>query len=68
MSKPIPTELLNRVYNGKIEDILPKIPDESVDCIFADPDYNVGVTYQGKSYKQPFEEYIAWCIKWSEEC
>ena len=68
MTSEIPRELLNRVYQGKIEDVLPRLPDESIDCIFADPDYNVGVSYQGKSYKRPFEEYIAWCIKWSEEC
>jgi DNA modification methylase len=68
MTSEIPSELLNRVYQGKIEDVLPRLPDESIDCIFADPDYNVGVSYQGKSYKQPFEEYIAWCVKWSEEC
>ena len=68
MNDDIPPELLNHVYEGRIEDVLPRLPDESIDCIFADPDYNVGVSYQGKSYKQPFEEYIAWCVKWSEEC
>lgn len=68
MTGEIPAELVNRVYQGKIEDVLPQLPDESIDCIFSDPDYNVGVYYQGKSYKRPFEEYIAWCVKWSEEC
>lgn len=68
MAVGIPAGLLNRVYEGRIEEVLTKLPDESIDCIFADPDYNVGVSYQGKSYKQPFEEYIAWTVRWSEEC
>jgi len=68
MNDKIPAELLNRVYLGKIEDVLVRLPNESIDCIFADPDYNVGVTYQGKSYKQPFDKYIEWCIEWSREC
>jgi site-specific DNA-methyltransferase (adenine-specific) len=47
---------------------LPKLPDESIDVIFADPDYNVGVKYQGKSYTRNFSDYIDWCVSWAKEC
>jgi len=36
--------------------------------IYADPDYNVGIKYQGKSYTKKFEAYVAWCIEWAKEC
>lgn len=68
MSKDIPSDLLNNIYQGHIEDVLKRLPDNSIDCIFSDPDYNVGVAYQGKSYTRPLDEYISWCIAWSAEC
>ena len=68
MDSKIPEKLLNRLHRGSIFDILPLIPDDSVDCIFADPDYNVGVRYQGTSYTRSFKEYIDECVRWSREC
>ena len=68
MNTAIPSGLLNKVYLGPIEDILPQLPDESIDLIFADPDYNVGVKYQGKSYTKKFDDYIEWCISWAKQC
>jgi site-specific DNA-methyltransferase (adenine-specific) len=64
----VPSELLNHLYRGPIEEVLAKLPDNSVDCIFADPDYNVGVTYQGKNYTVELKEYLKSCINWSKEC
>ncbi len=48
-------------------DILPEIPDESIDCIFSDPDYNVGIRYEGRSYKKKFDKYIDECVSWAKE-
>lgn len=59
---------LNQVFPDKIEKLLVDLEDESVDCIFADPDYNVGVMYQGHSYSKRFATYIADCIGWAKEC
>ena len=39
---------------------------EKFDCIYADPDYNVGIKYGTKYYTKKFDEYIDWCIKWSK--
>lgn len=68
MGTVIPSDLLNKVYLGSIEDILPQLPDDSIDLIFADPDYNVGVKYQGKTYTKKFDDYIDWCINWTKQC
>ena len=68
MSGHVPSKFLNHLFRGPVEKLLPQLPDESVDCIFADPDYNVGVTYQGRSYTTQFEDYLHWCEDWAREC
>lgn len=39
---------------------------ETFDCIYADPDYNVGIRYGNKAYRTQFSDYISWCIEWSK--
>jgi site-specific DNA-methyltransferase (adenine-specific) len=59
---------VDRVFNEDILEVLRKLPDNSVDCIYADPDYNVGIKYNHDvSYTKKFEEYISWCTAWSRE-
>ena len=62
------SKFLDQVYNRDITELLKDIPDKSVDCIYADPDYNAGIKYNRKSYSKPFDDYIAWCISWCQEC
>ena len=59
--------LLDHVFNEDVLDVLRNIPDNSVDCVYADPDYNVGVKYNNVSYTKKFEDYISWCVSWSKE-
>lgn len=40
---------------------------EKFDCIYADPDYNVGIRYGQEGCKKKFEKYIQWCVDWSEQ-
>jgi site-specific DNA-methyltransferase (adenine-specific) len=58
---------VDEVYPGDILDLLGKLPDKSVDCVYADPDYNVGIKYNDVSYTKKFDDYISWCISWSSE-
>lgn len=58
---------LNRVFLKDIMELLKKLPDKSIDMVYADPDYNVGVKYGDKSYTKSFEEYIEWYIELTEE-
>ena len=56
------------IYGDALEE-LKKIPDESVDLIFADPPYNIGKNFDGFIEKwKTEEEYLDWCYKWLELC
>ncbi len=57
----------NQLYEGDILEMLQGLPENSVDMIFGDPDYNVGIDYAGKKYTKNFEEYIDWYIELTKE-
>lgn len=59
---------LNKVYNIDIKELLRQLPDKSVNLVYGDPDYNVGVKYGGKSYTKSFEGYISDYIELASEC
>ncbi|MFA5169371.1 MAG: transcriptional repressor LexA [Candidatus Paceibacterota bacterium] len=59
--------LLNTVFNGDVMDLLRRLPDESVDMVFGDPDYNVGIKYGNNTYTKDFQEYINWYIELAKE-
>ena len=50
---------LNKIYNMDVFDMLKQVDDSSVDLFIADPDYNVGVKYNNKSYTTTFDKYIS---------
>jgi SOS regulatory protein LexA len=58
---------LNKVYLGDVMDLLKKLPDKSVDMVFGDPDYNVGIKYGDKTYTKNFDEYINWYVRLTQE-
>ncbi|UZE93099.1 MAG: transcriptional repressor LexA [Candidatus Nealsonbacteria bacterium] len=58
---------LNKVFFGDIMDLLKDLPDESVNMVFGDPDYNVGIKYGDKTYTKNFNEYINWYIELTKE-
>ncbi len=41
-------------------------PAESVDLIFADPPFNIGVRYESCDDSREHDEYVAWSEKWME--
>lgn len=43
-----------------------RLPHQSVDLVFADPPYNLGVDYGGQATDR-FRAYIEWCRRWFEE-
>lgn len=53
----------NKVFNGDVFDLLDNLPEESVDLVYGDPDYNVGIRYNDKRYTRSFDEYIDWYIE-----
>lgn len=58
---------LNQVFLKDIFDLLKELPDQSVDMVYSDPDYNVGVRYGEKSYTKTFDKYIEWYIGLAKE-
>lgn len=60
-------DYLNKVYNGDIMYVLKDLPDNSVDMIFGDPDYNVGIKYGNNNYTRNFDDYINWYIELTKE-
>lgn len=58
---------LNKVFPGDIMELLKQLPDKSVDMVFGDPDYNVGVKYGDRKYTKSFDDYISWYIELTKE-
>ena len=61
------SDYLNKVYNGDVMHVLKDLPDNSVDMVFGDPDYNVGIKYGGNNYTRKFDDYINWYIELTRE-
>lgn len=61
------SKLINKVFLGDVMDLLRQTPSESVDMVFTDPDYNVGILYNGHSYTRKFEDYIEWYVELTKE-
>jgi DNA modification methylase len=59
--------IYDKVYNEDVFKMLERIPDESVNVVYGDPDYNVGCKYNGKGYTKNFEEYIEWYTRLAKE-
>ncbi|MGA8849389.1 MAG: site-specific DNA-methyltransferase [Dehalococcoidia bacterium] len=58
---------LNQVFPKDVLELLRELPEESVDMVYGDPDYNVGVKYGEMSYKTTFDEYVEWYISLARE-
>lgn len=59
--------MVNKIHNMDIKELLRQLPDGSVDCVYSDIDYNVGVKYSGKSYTKAFKDYLAEYITLASE-
>ena len=61
-------EFRNKVFNEDVLKVLKSIPNDSLDMIYGDPDYNVGINYAGKKYTKKWNDYIDWYIEVTNEC
>ena len=64
----LPADYRNRVFQRDVIKVLRELPDNSVDMIYGDPDYNVGVDYHGTKFKRSWEAYIRWYSQLAQEC
>ena len=57
------------IWGDTLDALSSKIPDSSVDLIFADPPYNIGKNFNGRKDKWSSEEaYLKWCYQWIDLC
>lgn len=57
------------LYNCDCLELMKRIKDKSVDCIFADPPFNLGKDYGNRSNDRlPKNEYLFWSYSWMDEC
>jgi site-specific DNA-methyltransferase (adenine-specific) len=68
-AKPFLVTQHGLLYQTDCVELLARLRDETIDCVFADPPFNIG-----KDYKNGFkdeihaERYYAWCREWIHEC
>ena len=58
---------LNKVFLKDTIKLLKELPENRVDMVYGDPDYNVGIKYGDKTYTKTFDEYIEWYIELARE-
>lgn len=57
------------LYNCDCLELMKIIKDKSIDCIFADPPFNLGKDYgNGSNDRLPKSEYLSWSYSWMNEC
>lgn len=61
------SDFRNRVFPEDVLEVLKKLPDESIDMVYGDPDYGVGINYHGVKYTQKWEKYIEWYSELAKE-
>src|SRR5215213_9453396 len=58
-------EVYDRVFCQDVFDALPKLPDRSVDLMFADPPYNLTKNFNDRKFrKTSIDEYSGWLDSW----
>ena len=63
----LPKKYSNRVFHRDILEVLRELPAESLDMVYGDPDYNVGINYSGKTYTKRWNKYIDWYVELTRE-
>lgn len=60
---------LGVLYRGDCLGIMQFLDDNSIDCVFADPPFNLDKNYKnGRSDNLDDDDYINWSMKWLNEC
>ena len=58
-------EVRGRVFCQDVFEVLPKLPDQSVDLLFADPPYNLTKSFNDRKFKKiSIDKYSEWLDSW----
>jgi len=55
---------INEVIEGDSLELMKLIPNNSIDLVFADPPYNIGIKYDMYKDNRPKSEYLEWSKNW----
>ncbi|EGQ79922.1 modification methylase HpaI [Fusobacterium animalis ATCC 51191] len=58
--------MYTKIMNMDIMEGLKNISNNSIECIFIDPPYNLGKKYKETTDYWEEEEYLQWCYEWLE--
>jgi len=58
---------VDKVYLGDCIEIMKKLPEKSIDLIFADPPFNIGIKYDEYNDSLSYREYYNWSKEWIAE-
>ncbi len=64
----LPEKYRNRVVNEDVISVLRDLPDDCIDLIYGDPDYNAGIRYEGQTFTSSWDDYVEWYISLAREC
>jgi site-specific DNA-methyltransferase (adenine-specific) len=66
---PVVSTKLGKLFNLDCVDFLRTLDSETVDCVFADPPFNLGKDYKNSNSDSLEKElYLSWCYEWLGEC
>lgn len=67
--KPSFSTHLGALFATDCMKVLPRLREESIDTVFADPPFNIGKVYgKGTNDNRPNPQYVEWCKDWLREC
>jgi site-specific DNA-methyltransferase (adenine-specific) len=55
------------LLHGDCLELMPSIPDKSIDLVITSPPYNCGIEYDSWDDNLEYDEYKEWCKKWMIE-
>ncbi|MFH1825568.1 MAG: DNA methyltransferase [Candidatus Firestonebacteria bacterium] len=58
---------INKVFLGDCIETMKKLPAKTIDLIFADPPFNIGIKYDEYKDNIPYDKYYNWSEKWIKE-
>lgn len=63
-----PSEIINNIYNNDALSAMPKLPNNFIDLIIADPPYTIHKDFGAGTISTDEANYQDWCEKWIAEC
>ena len=68
--RPFFTNRRGVLYQADCLDVLARLRDASLDCVFADPPFNLGKVYGNGEVSDALaaRDYLKWCAAWLDEC